>query len=190
MHTQNLGIPHLALTLFISISISTLSFIATSPVEAAPKKSTHHPVKPAKTKSVPTKLAPTKPPVKKTTPIKKVPTVKPSDVMVIEGGTTETDGSITVGNEEVPMDLEIDLGADAGGSGPSFDNPYNFERNPLWILLPALTLAFLALHLLPVPKRKLKKLTPQTKLFSGIDGKDPTKSAAITKTFTKTKGDT
>lgn len=181
MNRQNLQFRRLVTNLFLSMSVSIASTVAW----AAPKKPpAKHSVKTSikqtvknSNKSVKKKLAnPPKPKVQ----AKAKPQPQASDVIVIEGGTEETNGSISV---DETVDLEVDLGGLSSDSRSDF-NPYNFERNPFWILLPALTLVLLGLHLLPVPKRKLKKLTPQTKLFSGIDGKENTKSVT-----SKTKGE-
>ena len=183
MNRQNFQTRRLVTTLFLSISVSIASTLAW----AAPKKPTpKHSVKASLKSSKKSLKATPKKIVKKQSlaPAKPKPDPKVSDVMIIEGGTQNADGSISVGETEetavdLAVDLEVDLGELSSGSRSDF-NPYNFERDPLWILLPALTLVLLGLHLLPVPKRKLKKLTPQTKLFSGIDGKENTKSVTST----------
>ena len=64
-------------------------------------------------------------------------------------GATST--TLAPGEEE-----SVDLSMEAESSF----NPYLFSREPLWALLPLLTLLFLGLHLLPVPKRrKHRKIT-------------------------------
>ncbi len=53
-------------------------------------------------------------------------------------------GAVVAEGEEVALDL--------GAEADSF-NPYLFDRSPLWLLLPVMTLFLLGLHLLPVPRR-------------------------------------
>lgn len=63
-----------------------------------------------------------------------------------------------------------DLDGGAGKSGDFF-NPYTFSRDPIWILLPVFALIILALHLLPVPKRKSSNPVDQARrFFRGISG--------------------
>jgi hypothetical protein len=192
MERQNFWARHFALTTLISMLLSIVGTLAWSaPKKPSPKPSLQRTMKPSK--SVSKKKSPKTQASTKKNPTPPKPTA--TDVMMIEGGTQESDGSISVGGnspessvttvttesptEEIAMDLEVDLGSTSDGGTSGF-NPYNFDRDPIWILLPALTLILLGLHLLPVPKRKLKKLTPQTKLFAGIDGKENTKSLSST----------
>ncbi|RYZ73712.1 MAG: hypothetical protein EOP09_01475 [Proteobacteria bacterium] len=48
-------------------------------------------------------------------------------------------------------------------------NPYLFDRSPLWMLLPVLTLLLLGLHLLPIPRRGgARKMGGADQFFSDL----------------------
>lgn len=83
----------------------------------------------------------------------------------LEGGEASDDGEVA-----------LDLGADLENAF----NPYVFDRGPGWIMMPVFALMILGLHLIPVPKRKMKKLIAQTGLFRGLPGKEDTKTGANT----------
>lgn len=88
------------------------------------------------------------------------------DAAAAGGGDLESlDGSTAVsgGDEEVALDL--------GAGQEDFFNPYVFSRDPIWIILPVFGLIILGLHLLPVPKRQVKKKIDQAqKFFRGLSG--------------------
>ncbi len=82
------------------------------------------------------------------------------------GGDLESlDGTTAIsgGEEEVALDL--------GAGQEDFFNPYVFSRDPIWIFLPVFGLIILGLHLLPVPKRQVKKKIDQAqRFFRGLSG--------------------
>ena len=95
------------------------------------------------------------------------------DAVVIsddEGG-----GEVSIGDESAAGadgEIALDFGADL----ESGFNPYVFDRGLTWMFLPVFGLIILGLHLIPVPKRKMKKLIAQTGLFRGLPGKEETRT--------------
>jgi len=84
------------------------------------------------------------PPPPSAPPVEQKPATPQETTPETESAVDLSSGAIVGEGEEVSLDL--------GAEADSF-NPYLFDRSPLWLLLPVMTLFLLGLHLLPVPRR-------------------------------------